>query len=259
KGDQVAFFRGGGDTLFPEELELLGDIDGKSLVHLQCNAGQDSLSLARRGARVLGVDLADHAIAFAQDLARQIFGDTVMAAQFVRDDVIDWMRNTPERFALAFSSYGAAGWLPDLASWAAGLFRVIEPGGAFVYVEFHPVLWSVARDLSLRGGDDYFAKAPFDDPVGDYVAKSGASLGGVEANAVALDNDIKAPSWQHGLGDVLSALAAAGFRLDVVREYPYANGCRVHDSLVDGGARRYVWPDGLARLPLMYGLRASRP
>src|SRR5437016_320404 len=83
KHDQAAFFRAGGSTLFPEELELLGDVAGQTLVHLQCNAGQDTLSLARRGAIVTGVDISDTAI----DFARQLSADSGIPASFERADV----------------------------------------------------------------------------------------------------------------------------------------------------------------------------
>src|SRR5205823_5625998 len=103
KGDQAAFLRNGGSTLFPEELELLGEVDGKRLVHLQCNSGQDSLSLAKLGAQVTGVDISDEAIAFARSLST----DTGIPAHFVRSDLFDWFDRTAAagtRFDLAFSS-----------------------------------------------------------------------------------------------------------------------------------------------------------
>src|SRR5690606_22284073 len=138
KRDQAAFFRGGGGTLFPEEIALLGNIAGQRLVHLQCNAGQDSLSLAGLGARVTGVDISDTAIAFA----RQLADETGVPATFERADVYYWLdqaRAGGHRFDVAFSSYGALCWLSDLEAWARGLFTVLEPGGRFVCVEFHPV------------------------------------------------------------------------------------------------------------------------
>ena len=90
KHDQAAFFRAGGSTLFPDEIELLGDLRGKSLLHLQCNAGQDTLSLARLGAAVTGVDISDTAIAFA----RQLSSDTEIPASFERADIFDWLAAT---------------------------------------------------------------------------------------------------------------------------------------------------------------------
>lgn len=251
KGDQAAFFRDGGDVLFPEEVELLGDLRDRDLVHLQCNAGQDSLSLARRGARVTGIDLSDVAVAFA----RQLSSDTGIPATFVNADVIAWMDTTNDRFDLAFSSYGACVWLADLHAWARGIGRVLRPGGRFVYLEYHPVLWSVGKALALTG-DDYFATTPFIAPVGDYVAESGAALG-APSGAHPGHNDIPATAWQHGLGDIVQALIDAGLTIQTLCEWPHANGCRVHPSLQLTDGRRYVWPEGTARLPLMFGVVAA--
>jgi 2-polyprenyl-3-methyl-5-hydroxy-6-metoxy-1,4-benzoquinol methylase len=110
KGDQAAFFRNGGTTLHPEERELLGDIRGRSVVHLQCNAGQDTLSLARLGATVTGVDISDTSIDFARALSQE----TGITATFVRSDLYDWLEETAKgstRFDRTFCSYGALCWL----------------------------------------------------------------------------------------------------------------------------------------------------
>ncbi|MBM4380351.1 MAG: class I SAM-dependent methyltransferase, partial [Deltaproteobacteria bacterium] len=214
---------------------------------------QDSLSLARRGARVTGVDFSGEAISFA----RRLSGETGIPARFEEAELLQWLASTPFRFDLAFSSYGAVGWLPDLGLWARGLARVLRPGGAFVYMEFHPVAWSVGPALKLDG-DDYFAATPFHAPVGDYVAESGAALGAVTEAQVPV-NTVPATSYQHGLGQVVQALLDAGLRLEVLREYPHANGCRLLPALVQGEGRRWVWPEGTARVPLMFGLRARQP
>jgi len=204
KGDQAARLAAGEDVLFPEELELLGELSSRTLAHLQCNAGQDSLCLARRGARVTGVDLSDEAIAFAAQLSVS----SGIPATFVRSELLQWMHETDARFDLAFSSYGAAGWLPELAPWARGIARIVVPGGSFVYVEFHPLVWSIGETFRLDR-DDYFATTPFVEPVGDYVADSAVGLGALGENPVPGTNDIAAPSWQHGFAAVIDALAAA--------------------------------------------------
>lgn len=253
KGDQAAQLRAGGEVLFPEELDLLGDLRGASLVHLQCNAGQDSLCLARRAARVTGVDLSDEAVRFARELS---IGSGI-TAEFVESEVVTWLHTTDARFDVAFSSYGACGWLPDLGVWARGIARVLEEGGRFVYVEFHPLVWSIGADLRLSG-DDYFAVTPFVEPVGDYVADAGAALGAVGPQAIVEPNTVPAQNWQHSLGAIVTALAAAGLRIEALREYPYANGCKVNPSLVAAEGRRWVWPEGAARVALMFGLVARK-
>lgn len=254
KGDQVSFFRSGGDVLFPEELSLLGDLRGKRLVHMQCNAGQDSLCLARRGATVVGIDLSDEAIAFARQLTEAVG----IPARFERAEIVSWLERTDERFDIAFSSYGATPWLPDLKAWARGVRNVLRPGGRLVYVDFHPLVWSFGNDLRPTG-DDYFDPGPYVAPVSDYVAASGPGLGAVVEGALTTPNEIPATSWQRGLAEILQTIVDAGLELEIVREYPYANGCKLLDPLVLGDGRRWSFPEGMARLPLMFGLVASAP
>lgn len=252
KGDQAAFLRGGGEVLFPEERALLGPLKGRSLVHLQCNSGQDSLCLARRGAQVTGVDFSQEAVAFA----RKLSADTGLAAQFVEAEVVGWMHQTPERFELAFASYGVVGWSADAAAWFRGVERVLQHGGRFVYVEFHPLLWSYGADRGFTG-DDYFTRGPFTEPVGDYVAESQGLLGG-PAQAAPSGNDVPAYSYQYTLGELVSFAAAAGLVVESLAEYPYSNGFKAHPALVAGEGRRWEWPEGKRRAPLMFSLVARK-
>ncbi len=176
KADQAKFLREGGSTLFPEEIALLGDIAGRSLVHLQCNAGQDTLSLARLGAAVTGVDISDEAIAFA----RRLSADSGIPARFVRADIYDWLAEAargPERFDLAFSSYGAIPWLSDIRAWARGIAAILEPGGRFALVEFHP--FAMVFDEGWQLAFPYFAQGKplsWESGIGDYVAVAGGAL-----------------------------------------------------------------------------------
>ncbi|MBL8915061.1 MAG: class I SAM-dependent methyltransferase [Archangium sp.] len=253
KGDQAALLRSGRDVLFPEELELLGPLQGLEVAHLQCNSGQDSLGLARRGARVTAVDFSDEAIAFA----RKLSADSGIAAEFVESEIIAWLSSTERRFDVAFTSYGTTPWLRDLSAWARGVARILKPGGRLVYVEFHPLTWSIKPDFALRG-DDYFATEPFRDPVNDYVVQSGAGLGAV-TRGETVPNTEPATSWQHTVAQVVDSLVQAGLAIEALREWPYSNGCRTIDSLIDLGDRRWGWPPGVARVPLMYGVSAKKP
>ncbi len=254
KGDQAKALREGAEILFPEELELLGPLDGHTLVHVQCNSGQDSLCLARRGAAVHGVDFSPVAVEFARGLSR----DSGIAATFEEAEALAWMSSTERRFSRAFASYGVIGWHPDPDAWMRGVARILEPGGRLVYVEFHPLIWSFGKDLGMTG-DDYFSRAPFVEPVNDYVGESGAGLGAATpAGATVIPNHVPAYGYQHGLGDIVTAVARAGLQLEVVREYPHSNGFKAHPSLVLEEGRRWVWPAGKARVPLMFGLAATK-
>lgn len=251
KGDQGAWLREGGDTLFAEELGLLGDLAGRDLVHLQCNAVQDSLCLARRGARVTGADLSDTAIETAQRLS----AESGIPATFARAEVLSWMAETEARFDIAFASYGALPWVRDIDAWMAGAHRVLRPGGRLVVVEFHPLAWSPGPNLDLSG-DDYFATDPFVEPVGDYAA--GALLHDGSTPGPAGENPHPAVAWQHTVPAMVNACLGAGFALQHLQEWPHSTFCRLSPGLVEVGPRRWGFPDGKARVPLMFGLVARR-
>src|SRR5919112_462590 len=137
RGDLLRFFSEGGSTPFREELDLLGELEGKSLIHLQCNSGGDSISLARLGATVTGVDLSDKAVSSARALAEK----TGTRAAFERADVYDWLAEASREgrhFDVAFASYGVICWLSDLRRWARGIAGILHPGGRFVLIDFHP-------------------------------------------------------------------------------------------------------------------------
>lgn len=261
KGDQARFLREGGSTLFPEEVELLGDIAGLRLAHLQCNAGQDTLSLAKLGAQVTGVDISDEAI----DFARKLSEASGIAGEFERSDVYDWFEQARIRGDLydrVFSSYGAIIWLSDINEWARGVASVLAPGGALVVVDFHPV----SLMYNEKGERDwpYFG---FGEPqtdgtgISDYVAFSREGLvpWGYEEGVTDFENPIPTSEFCWGIGEVVTALIEAGLVLEVLREYPYSNGCPRFENAVEGPGHRFYTPEGQPNLPQMYGIRARKP
>jgi SAM-dependent methyltransferase len=260
RGGLAEFLRGGGNTLFPEERALLGDLDGKALVHLQCNSGGDTLSLALLGATVTGVDISDEAISAACRLSLEVD----IPADFVRADVYDWLEVTAcegRRFNVVFSSYGVVCWLPDLEAWAGGIAAVLRPGGRFVLVDFHPVAdmldeqWNHARAYP-SGGEARLLQ----EGVGDYVGESGGGL--TPAGFVEGERDFDNPHGCHlfrwGLGEVVMALAGAGLRIVALEEYPYSNGERLFDEMRELPGRRMVPPEDVPAAPLMYGICAEK-
>lgn len=258
KGDQAAFLRGGGSTLFPEELELLGDLDGKRLVHLQCNAGQDTLSLATRGAQVTGVDISDEAVEFARKLSQ----DSGIAATFERADVYDWLAATSAQYDVAFSSYGALVWLSDLPTWARGVARVLAPGGRLVVVEFHPLLNLFDEDGNLGAGPALGgggARMDWAQGIGDYVAASeGALPAGEHVETQPFANPEPCHEWEWSVPDVVDAVARAGLRIERVVEWPYSNGCKFFPNMVALDGKRWALAADARKLPCMYGFVASR-
>ncbi len=256
KGDQAAFFRDGGSPLFPEEVGLLGDIAGQSVLHLQCNAGQDSLGIARLGARVTGVDISDEAIGFARALAQ----GSGIAAEFIRSDVYDYfdaLQAQAGQFDTVFSSYGTICWLSDLGRWARGIAAALRPGGRFVFVEFHPA--ALVFDPEWKARYDYFNEAPVHESgVGDYVAETQNAREGLDAAPESFVNPHSCHEFAWGVGRVVTALLAAGLRIEALQEYPYMNGWCAFEGMQDLGGRRWGMPAGMARMPLMYSIVARK-
>ncbi len=259
KADQAAFFRSGGSTLYPDEIELLGDVRGKSLVHLQCNAGQDTLSIARLGATVTGVDISDSAI----DFARQLSVDSGIAGTFIRSDVYDWFEQAAQgdRYDVAFSSYGALIWLSDITLWARGVASILKAGGRVVLLDFHP--FSMIYDEAWKPHFSYFNAGEgvhYENGVGDYVAMSGEKLtpsGYVEGVKDFL-NPHPGHEFNWSVGEILTALAQAGLTLKLFKEYPYFNGAKLFNDMQPAEGNRFYPPEGMPSLPLMYGLVAEK-
>ena len=235
----VPGFLGGKTSLNEIELEFLTDLKGKDLLHLQCHFGQDTLSLARMGASVTGVDLSDKAIAAARDLAVQ----TGLDAQFICCDVYDLPNQLDKKFDLVFSSYGTIGWLPDINRWAAVVARFLKPGGKFVFAEFHPVVWMY---------DDNFEGVKY------AYHNTGPILETEEGTYAERDAPIKQDyvMWNHGLAEVISALLAQGLTLTALREYDYSPyNCFLKTEEFAPGKFR-IQPFG-NKLPLVYALVAE--
>src|SRR5690606_20725019 len=119
------------------------NLKDKKVLHLQCHFGQDSISLARLGASVVGVDLSDKAIEQAQHIAQELNAD----ARFICCDIYDLPKHLNEQFDIVFTSYGTIGWLPDLDKWASVIHHFLKPGGQFIFAEFHPVVWMFDNDF----------------------------------------------------------------------------------------------------------------
>lgn len=261
KIDQAGFLRGGGSTLFPEEIDLLGDLNGKSLVHLQCNAGQDTLSLAALGAAVTGVDISDSAIAFAQQLSI----DSGIPGTFVRADVYDWLASAAEKgqqFDIVFCSYGAICWLSNLEVWAKGIAAILKPGGRFVTIDFHPFSYVFKEDWTFAY--PYFTEGQattWDEGIGDYVALSGDALtpSGYVEGVKDFVNPHRAHEFLWGVGEIITALIGAGLAITSFTEYPFSNGAKLFDSMRELPGKRMIQPEHFPSLPLMYSISAVKP
>lgn len=238
----VEEFKAGRDSLRPFELEELRDVTGKSLVHLQCHFGLDTISWARRGARVTGLDFSEPAV----EAARQLAAETGVDADFVAADVYDASQALHGRtYDIVYTGLGALNWLPDLRRWAEVVAALTEPGDVLYLVEFHPLTWIYADD-DLTIEHDYFNTEPFTfEETGSYAAPEAATTNN------------ETVEWQHTLASILTAVLDAGFAIELFREHDYTAFPR-WPLLQERAANEFVFPAGTPRLPLMFSLRARR-
>ncbi|MEU5613259.1 class I SAM-dependent methyltransferase [Streptomyces sparsogenes] len=236
-------FRAGASTLRSFELDEVGEVSGKRLVHLQCHMGQDTLSWARRGAEVTGLDFSSAAVRTARTLAEDI--GMTDRARFVVSDVYEAPTALGgERFDIVYTGLGALVWLPDLSRWAGVVSSLLKDGGFVYLAEFHPLTELLGEDgKSLE--HDYFQTRPetYDFP---HTYTDGPQL-----------TKTLSVQWQHPLGEVVTALAQAGLRIEFLHEhatmlfqrYPVLEPC---------GNGEYRFPAGHPRIPLMYSIRATK-
>ncbi|MEO0733512.1 MAG: class I SAM-dependent methyltransferase [Bacteroidota bacterium] len=196
----------GKDSLNEPELALLpNDLSGKKILHLQCHFGQDTLSLARRGALVTGVDLSTEAIKAANELADK----AGLEARFINCDLYSLPDHLDETFDIVFTTYGTITWLPDINRWAGIVARYLKPGGQFVYAEFHNMayLWNEDRTAIKY---PYFNPEPIVEEISGSYTDNSEGLFGTEVN------------WDHPISSVITALIEAGLTLRSFREYDYS-------------------------------------
>ncbi|MDJ1159715.1 methyltransferase domain-containing protein [Chelatococcus sp. SYSU_G07232] len=241
----VDAFLAGADTLYPIEAAEIGDVAGKRLLHLQCHIGLDTLSLARRGAIVTGVDFSPEAIAAARGFAKR----TGLAADFVEANVYDAARRTPGPFDMVYTTWGTIIWLPDIRAWARTIAAVLVPGGSFYFLDTHP------QALCLEESDGRLvATYPWRTPDGGPIPFEAETT--YTGDPTPLVNR-KTFEWMHPVGDILSALVDAGLVIEAVREHerlPYG----LFPLMVEAGERLYRLPDGMPAMPLALSIRARK-
>jgi SAM-dependent methyltransferase len=198
-------FLAGKSTLNDIELNLLGDISNKSILHLQCHFGQDTISFSRKGAKATGVDFSDKAIEKANEFASQLNLDT----KFVCCDIYDLPNHLNEKFDIVFTSYGTIGWLPDLDKWAGVVAHFLKPNGQFIMAEFHPVVWMFDNDFKEVFYDYFNVETIVENESGTYADR---------------DSDLSAQTitWNHPTSEVLNALINNGLEINCFNEYDYS-------------------------------------
>ena len=245
-------FIAGRDTLDPVELdevfEAVGEIKGKSLLHLQCHFGLDTLSWARHGARVTGIDFSGKAVAHARRLAAELEID----ARFHQADVTDpgavAAALAKETFDVVFTSHGAICWLPDLQPWARTIADSLKPGGIFFICDSHPFtsLFDETNNPELRIRFDYFYRQAL-----AFEEKGSYAVPDADFEGVSY-------SWQHPFEEIMGSLTEVGLCVGSLREYPYLFW-RWFSWMVKDADGSFRLPDGMPRIPLMFSLTATKP
>ncbi|MEN9987317.1 MAG: hypothetical protein RLZZ585_356 [Bacteroidota bacterium] len=233
-------FRAGKSSLNEIEIALLGNVEGKSILHLQCHFGQDTLSLARMGAQVTGIDFSDKAIDEAQNLAKELSID----ATYICCDVYSTSDHLSEQFDIIYTTYGTIGWLPDLDKWAKVIADRLKPGGQLIFVDFHPVVWMFDDDFK-HVAYNYFQESPIVEDVSSSYANKEIQI---------TDTTI---TWNHGLSEVYQALQKAGLIVNHFSEYPFSPYDCLND-LIEVEPNRFQVKHLVNKIPMVYALTALK-
>jgi SAM-dependent methyltransferase len=237
----VASFKSGGTVLTPLELNEIGDVTGKKMLHLQCHFGLDSLNWAKLGAMVTGVDLSDEAIKEAKKLNEELG----LNVQFICCNVYDLKNHLHnEQFDIVFTSYGVVGWLPDLDEWAQLISGYLKPGGSFYIAEFHPVIWMF---------DDDFKEIKYS------YENSGVIETDAQGTYTDRNADIKGKEygWNHSLAEVINALVMSGLRIEFLHEFMYSP-YPCFNNVVQNPEGNW-WIKGLEnKIPMVYSIKAIK-
>lgn len=241
----VEGFKVGRKTLDPIALAGPGDVTGKSLLHLQCHFGLDTIAWAYQGAMVTGIDFSEEAIKAARALA----GELRVPAAFVHSNLYDLPQNLTGQFDVVFTSRGVLGCLPDLEGWARVIAHFLKPGGIFYIVEAHPfaLLFDERRkDAELRLGYPYF-HGP--DPLREEE----------DGSYAVPDAPIRSLTyqWLHTLAEIIGSLLRAGLRMVSFEEYPFVGWAMFPwmERRLDGW---WQLPPGRGSIPLMFSLKATK-
>jgi SAM-dependent methyltransferase len=247
-------FKAGKSVLTPIELKEVGDVKGKTMLHLQCHFGMDSLDWARRGAKVIGIDLSDEAIKTAKELNDELKLD----AKFICCNVYDLhpqnatsSKPTPKEeafedsgFDIVFTSYGVVGWLPDLDKWAGIIAHYLKPGGIFYMAEFHPVVWMFDDEFTHIKYYYENREIIITENYGTYTNRK-ANITGKEY------------SWNHSISEVLNALIKQGLEIQHFNEFmysPYSN----FSNTIEGEKGHWYIKGMEGKIPMIYSIKAIK-
>ena len=236
-------FMAGESSLKEIESEALGDVSGKTLLHLQCHFGQDTLSWERKGAIATGMDFSEKAIT----KAREIRDELGLKSRFIASNVYDLPEVLNEKFDIVFTSYGATPWLPDLEKWAAIVSHFLKPGGLFYIAEFHPTLY-------MFNFDNYQVEYGYFNENKPYIEE-------VTGSYADPDNPQKGTEcfWNHSISEKVNALLKNGLQLLELNEYDYSP-YNCFPNMTEREPGRYTWGQDKfgVKVPLVLSLKMRK-
>jgi SAM-dependent methyltransferase len=240
-------FKAGKNTLRSIEREELGDVSGKSLLHLQCHFGLDTMSWARLGAQATGIDFSQEAISLAQSLSRELGMD----ARFVCSDIYGLRGTLTGEFDIVFTSYGIKAWLPDMAEWARIAAHFLKPGGTFYMVELHPLGSMFEYDTDTGELTWAYSYSSEPQPLRCEDTHTYAASNAAVRNPVVYE-------WSHSLGEVVTSLINAGLSIEYLHEFPYC--CyRPFPCMTRGDDGWWRLPEKYRDIPMLFSIKARKP
>ncbi len=235
--DQLGFMAGK-SSLKEIEANALGDVKGKSILHLQCHFGQDSMSWVRQGAKVTGIDFSEKAI----EAARKINAELGLDATFIQSDVYELPNVLEGQFDIVFTTYGGIPWLPDLEKWAGVVGHFLKPGGTFYQAEFHPLFYIFNFDNHKVEYGYFTEKNPYTEEISGTYADRYAGVQGTEN------------FWNHSLSEVMMPLIRQGLQVVDFQEYDYAP-YNCFPNMVEREPGRFAWGNFGVRIPHIFSLK----
>ena len=226
----------------------IDNVRGKTMLHLMCHIGLDSLSWARLGAEVTGVDFSPRVI----EAARRFAHDAGLDARFVEVELYDVPQAIHERFDIVYTSIGVLCWVPEVSVWARMIAGALKSGGTFLMTEIHPIAWTLdqeRKDSLLRMTDPYFES--------EVPTRMDEEQTYTDGDAM-LEQSVTY-EWNHGIGEIVTALIEAGLRIEFVREYPFVYGWDALPAMERDADGKLRLTEGSENVPLMYSIRAMKP
>jgi len=229
----------------------LGDVSGRSLLHLQCHFGQDTLSWARLGAVVTGIDFSTDAIA----AARRLSDESGTPGRFVETELYGTPEALPgEQFDIVYTGVGALNWLPDITGWGRVVATMLAPGGTFYIRECHPIAWTLRFPIEDPHDETLIIQHPYFEVAEPVAWDEGESYLGSASIA-----NTRTYEWNHGIAEIMSALTSQGLAIDLFEEHRFLEWQGEH-HMIEGEDGRWRLPEHQRnRMPLMYSLRARKP